>query len=98
MQKPTTELNFAIISHILQSNQVRSLLDARDHEPHTTGISLHCEFFERHPTDPHRSAYNVEFTYSVNSEQLERNDDVSVTIEVIEGNPVGFHILNIRTH
>jgi hypothetical protein len=98
MQKPTSQLNFEIISYIMNDGHIAQLLSARDNHPATTGVAIRCEFYKPHPTIPGRSAYNVDFIYSVTSNQLEVNDDVSVLIEVVQGNPVMFNILNVKTY
>jgi adenine C2-methylase RlmN of 23S rRNA A2503 and tRNA A37 len=98
MQKPTTQLNYAIISHVITDAQIAQMLSERDNHPQTTGVAIRCEFYKPHPTNHHRSGYHVDFVYSVNSDVLEHKDDISVLVEVIEGNPVTFNIINVKTY
>lgn len=98
MQKPTSDLNLQIIKYALQQPKVKILLDARDIEKRTFGIEMNCKFYKRNPTDHTKSAYIIEFVYEVDSDRLEKTDDVSVIVEVKEGNPPTFEILNIRNY
>jgi hypothetical protein len=98
MQKPTAGLSFQIINYLMQQSQVRILLDARDNNKRTFGVEVSCKFYKRNLADHSKSAYIVEFVYEVDSERLEKTDDVSMTVEVKEGNPPIFHIVNIRNY
>lgn len=98
MQKPTSDLNLQIIKYTIQQPQVKVLLDARDAEKRTFGIEVNCKFYKRNPADHTKSAYIIEFVYEVDSDPLEMTDDVSVIVEVKEGNPPTFEILNIRKY
>ena len=98
MQKPTSDLNLQIIKYVMEQSQVKILLNARDVHKRTFGVEMNCKFYKRNTADHTKSAYIVEFVYEVDSDPLEMTDDVSVIVEVKEGNPPAFEILNIRNH
>lgn len=91
-------LNFQVIEYLMKQQKVRILLDERDNEKSTFGVEIRCKFFKPNPKDDSRSAYIVDFVYDTDDYNLQKNDDVSVKVEVIEGNPVSFKILGIKVY
>lgn len=96
MLKPTSNLLAEIITFVLNDQQVRKSLAVRDNDQYTRADGLTCRFFKQHQQDERRSAYLVNFVYLTKFQEDERNDDVEILVEVIEGNPNQFEIKNVR--
>ena len=96
MLKPTSELLAEIITFVLNDQQVRKSLAARDNDQYTRADGISCRFFKYNTQDDKRSAYLVNFVYLTKYQQDERNDDVEILVEVIEGTPNQFAIRNVR--
>lgn len=98
MEKPTSNLNFEIIQFVMRQSQVTELLIGRDRHPDAAGVELVCKFYKRNPTHSRLSAYTVDFIYNTRYPAREKDDDISVLVEVMEGNPPSFQIIDIRKY
>ena len=80
----------------MRQSQVTNILAIRDNHFSVAGMELSCKFYRQHDTDPRFTAYTVDFSYNTKYPNSERDDDISVLVEVQQGNPPVFKILNIR--
>ena len=96
MQKPTSRIVAEIIEFVTQQPNVSKVLNRRDTHPSVACTQIACKFYKHHPSDPGRSAYDVVFGYYTKDDDLEKNDDVLVRVQVSEGSPPSFKILNVR--
>ncbi len=98
MQKATSRLNSEIIEFVMRDNEVNNLLINRDKHPDAVGIEIACKFYKRNTTDNKFSTYTVDFIYDARHPSGERDDDVSVLVQVQEGNPPSFKILGLKKY
>jgi len=98
MQKPTSLLNFEIMQFVMHDDEVLNLLHARDTHPYTFGIEMSCKFHSKNLQNPALSSYIVDFIYDAKQPANNINDDISIMVEVLEGNPAGFKILGIKKY
>lgn len=95
MLKPTSSLLADIITFVINNQQVAHSLGARDNDQYTVASTINCRFFKKHP-DGGKAAYLVDFTYTTRYDEDEANDDVQILVEVTDGSPPHFAIVNVR--
>ena len=95
MEKPTSKLLSDIVEFVTNQKNIAEALSRRDNHKEVIGTSLSCRFHKRHSSDKKRAAYNVKFGYVTKNDDLEKNDDVLVRVEVVESSPPKFRILKV---
>lgn len=95
MSKPTHGLFQAIVDFVLQDGKIQGSLEARNKDPYTVAQETRCLFQQRHPTDPNRALYEVQFIFHTNDPRRENNDDISVRVEVNDGATPDFAIRKV---
>jgi hypothetical protein len=98
MQKPTSRLNFEIIEFVMRDNEVNQLLINRDKHPSAFGIEISCRFYKINASDSRFASYTVDFIYDARHPSGEIQDDISVLIQVKEGDVPEFRILGIKRY
>ncbi len=96
MQKPTSTILADILNFVLNDSRVMKSLAKRDNDEFTTAMETRCRYFKRHPSDPAKAAYVIDFLYATKYQQDEEKDDVSILVEVTEGTPPSFEIRDVR--
>lgn len=98
MLKPTSKLNVQIIEFLTKNEEIKELLNERDHHKKAIGVELHCRFRGKDPSDNKISRYVVDFVYRTEDNFNESDDDIRVFLEVLDKHPVEMKIVKIKKY